>query len=163
MFEDRGHFQDHREVHGFETGALVYRAVAAERYRDVVAPADLRGQRRADRNRRPPGNDAVGAENALLDVGDVHAAALALAQALRRPPQLLHHVDDVSALGDAMAVAAMRADDRVSVAEVLADADCVGLLARVQVREARNLSVHDLGERAVLEDADRAHLAVGAE
>ena len=40
----------------------------------------LRGQRGADHQRRPAADDAVGAEHALVEIGDVHRAALAAAQ-----------------------------------------------------------------------------------
>ena len=68
----------------------------------------------------------------------------------------------VAALGDAVAVAAMRADDVVGVVEVLADADRDRFLARVEVREAGDLARRDLDVQAFLEFADRLHLAVGA-
>ena len=57
--------------------ALLERAVAEEA--DATAPVCLQlgGQRRAGRETHAAADDAVGAEHVLVDVGDVHAAALA--------------------------------------------------------------------------------------
>ena len=107
-------------------------------------------------------DDAVGAQHALVEIGDVHGAALALAQAVAAAVDLLHHADDVAALGDAMTVAAMRGDDVVVVGELLAHADGDRFLAGVEVREAGDIAGRDLHVQALLELANRLHLAIGA-
>src|SRR4029077_5027916 len=66
---------------------------------------------------RPAADDAVGAEHALGQVGDVHRAALAVAAAGLAAVDLGHHLADVHALGDAVAVAAMGAGDGVTAVE----------------------------------------------
>ena len=58
-------------------------------------------------------------------------------------------------------MAAVCRDYGIGIIEVFADADGVGFLTGVQVREARDLPVHDLRVRAVLEFTDGFHLAVG--
>ena len=78
-----------------------------------AAPQCLGGQCRADDERRPAADDAVGAEHAAVEIGDVHRSALAAAQPALFGEQLLHHQDRVAALGDAVAVAAMGARDVV--------------------------------------------------
>ena len=85
--------------------------------------------RGADRDRDAAGDDAVGAEHADREVGDVHRAALALAVAVDPSEQLGHHAADVAAFRDAMAVAAMGAGDPVCTRQRLADADGDRLLA----------------------------------
>jgi hypothetical protein len=55
----------------------------------------------------------------------------------------------------------MRAHDVVGIVEVLAHPDGDGFLARVQVREARDLARGDFHVQALLELTDRLHLAVG--
>ena len=124
--------------------------------------AALRQARRADGQRRAAADDAVGAEHALGEVGDVHRAALALAEAVGAAVDLEHHALHVAALGDAVPVAAMRADDVVGVVEVLADADRDRFLARIEVREAGDLARGDFHVQPLLEFADGLHLAVGA-
>ena len=68
-------------------------------------------ERRAADERRAGADDAVGAEHALRQVGDVHRAALAAAEPVLLAEDLVHHAVDVAALGDAVAVAAMRRGD----------------------------------------------------
>ena len=124
---------------------------------------DLGGQRRAHRDRRAGADDAVGAEHALVDIGDVHRAALALAQAVLAAPDLLHHPVHVAALGEAMAVAAMGGDDLVALGQMLAHADGDGFLTAIEVREAGDLAGLDLVVETFLEFADHLHLPIGAD
>ena len=107
----------------------------------------------------PPGDDPVGAEHADAEIGDVHRAALALAVAGLPPVELGHHAVEVGALGDAVAVAAMRRDDPVAAIERGADADGDRLLADVAVHDAVDLAGEIIGRGALLEAADGEHLA----
>ena len=149
--------QHHRQIHGLEAGALVDRAIAREGHRYFAVVANLGGQRRTDRDGRAAGHNAVGAENALVDIRHMHGAALASAQPLGGAEQLLHHADHVGALGDTVAVATVGGNNGVGVIEMLAHADRVGFLARVQVCKAGDLAVHDLRVDAFLELADGFH------
>ena len=79
-------------------------------------PVHLRREPRAGDDRDAAGDDAVGAEHADAEIGDVHGAALALAVAGLPAVELGHHALEVGALGDAVAVAAMRRDDLVAAA-----------------------------------------------
>ena len=119
--------------------------------------------RGTDRERRAAADDRIGAEHAARDVGDVHRAALAVAQSVLAAVDLLHHAGHVATLGDAVTVAAVRADDVVGIAERFADADRNGLLPGVQVSEARDLAGLDFDVQAFLEFADRLHLPVRAQ
>ena len=95
-----------------------------------------------------------------VEVGDVHRAALALAVAVAPAEQLGHHAVDVGALGDAVAVAAMVADDAIGDAQVRADADGDRLLADVRVHDAVDPVVEAELERQLLEVTDQHHLAI---
>src|SRR5229473_1136796 len=148
------------QVHRLERRALVAAAVAEERDADPAGALDLGGQRRPADQRRAAADDAVGAEHALGQVGDVHRAALTVAAAGLAAVDLGHHLADVDAPGDAVAVAAMGAGDGVAVVEVAAYADRRRLLARVQVDESGNLAGRELRVHAFLELADRPHRPV---
>src|SRR5262249_31747799 len=96
-------------------------------------------------------------------IGDVHRTALAAAQAAVPGKQLLHHRLDVAALGDAMAMAAMGAGDMVAVGQVHAHADRRRFLAGVEVDEARDVAGGKFLLHPVLEGANGAHVAIGAD
>src|SRR5262249_4418459 len=68
-----------------------------------------------------------------------------------------------AALGDAVAMAAVGAGDAVLVGEVHAHADGRGLLAGIEMHEAGDVAGGELLLDAVLEGADRAHVAIGAD
>ena len=131
---------DFCEIVAFQHRALVGGAVAVEADADAARLQRLRRQRRAADQRRAGADDAVRAEHALRQVGDVHGAALAAAEPVLAPENLVHHAVDVAALGDAMAVAAMRRGDGVAVVEMHADADARRLLAGIEMHEAGNVA-----------------------
>jgi hypothetical protein len=92
----------------------------------------------------------------------VHRSALAAAQPLLAPVDLLHHGIGVAALGDAVAMATVSAGDAVLVREMHADADGGRLFARIEMDEARDLTGGKFEVQAFLEIADQAHRAIGA-
>ena len=91
----------------------------------------------------------------------MHGAALAAAEPVLAPENLVHHAVDVAALGDAMAVAAMRGGDGVAVVEMHADADARRLLAGIKMHEAGDVAGRELLVHPLLEFADQPHAAVG--
>ena len=115
-----------------------------ERDRDAAGAERLGGQRRAGGKRQSAADDPVRAEHALVDIGDVHRAALALADAGGLAHQLRDHAVDIDTLGDAMTVAAVRAGDVVAIGEVTADADRDRFLAGVEVDESGNQTVGEV-------------------
>jgi hypothetical protein len=129
----------------------------------VTTAIELCRERRAHRDRRSAADDAVGAEHSLIDVGDVHRAALALAKPFAAAPDFLHHAVKVTALGQAMAMAAMGRNDLVGRVQVLANAHGHGFLAAVEVSETGDLAGLYLAVQAFLEFPDHLHLAVGAQ
>ena len=102
--------------------ALVRGRVAEEADADLIRLAQLYGQSRAAANALPCADDAVRAEDALVSVRDMHGTALAVAIAGRTAEELRHHKAHVSALGDYMAVAAVRAGDIVFIRKAFAHA-----------------------------------------
>jgi hypothetical protein len=88
-------------------------------------------------------------------------AALAVAEPALLAVDLEQHLADVATLGDAVAVAAVRAADVVGVVEVHAGADGDGLLPAVQVHEAGHGAGLHFATHAFLELADRPHAAIG--
>ena len=161
--ENHRQFPDRGEVERFVKGALVGGAVAEEAGGDVVAPRDLRGQRRAGRDRQARADDPVGAQDAEREVDYVHRAALALAVAFALAVELGHHAVEPATLGDQMAVAAMGRSDAVGLAQRRANAGRARLFADRNVHEARNLA----GDREVahppLELPNPLHRAVHLE
>ena len=118
------------------------RAVAEEAHGHVAPALHLGGQRRPAGDRQAAPDDAIGAEHAHREVGDVHGAALALAIAVHPPEQLRHHAADVGALGDAMAMAPVGADHAVAHGQGRAHPDRHGLLAHVGMHRAVDLPGH---------------------
>ena len=83
--------------------------------------------------------------------------AVALAEQLRHQ-RLGRH-----ALGERMAVAAMRAGDPVGPAQMRADADRRRFLADIEMQEAGRLAAAAGGLRHLLEAAEQHHLLVEAQ
>jgi len=106
--EQRGNLQHHGEVHGFEHGALVAAAVATEGDGDRAIAAVAAGDGGAYRERLAAAHDAVGTDHALVEVRDVHGAALALAGPPLFAVNFFHHFNDIDAFRNAVAVATVR-------------------------------------------------------
>ena len=105
-------------------------------------------------------DDAVRAEHADLEIGDVHRAALAAAIAAFTPEQLAHHGERVGALGEGVAVAAMGREQHVVAGEVGADAGRDRLLADRGMDRPEDELLPQALERQLLEGADAPHEAV---
>ena len=117
----------------------------------------VRGARRDDDVCR---DDAVRAEHADLEIGDVHRAALAAAIAAFTPEQLAHHGERVGALREGVAVPAMGREQHVVAGEVGADAGRDPLLADRGVDRPEDELLPQALERQLLEGADAPHEAV---
>ena len=119
---------------------LVGAAVAEERKDDAVRAPELGGESSARADRHAGRHDAVGAQHVEVERGNVHRAAEAPAVAVLAPHQLGHHEVEARALGDAVAVAAMVADDGVVLGQVRAGAGGDRLLADIAMRRALDLA-----------------------
>ena len=122
-------------------------------------PSICAARPRAGDDRDAAGDDAVGAEHADREIGDVHRAALALAITGLPAVELGHHAVQIGALGDAMAMAAMGRDDAVGPGQCRADADRDRFLADIAMHDAVDLAGEVIGRGALLEMADRQHPA----
>src|SRR5919197_1290295 len=154
---------ERRHVHDLVDEALPECALAEEPARDLVRAEPVRRERRPRRDPGRAADDGVRAEVSVLVVGDVHRTALAAAVAGFPSEQLREHAADVGALREAVAVTAVRRRDPVVAAQCAADADGDGLLADVEVRQARHLRAAVELVGVLLEQPDQRHPAVHVE
>ena len=119
----------------------------------------LERQSGADDRRQPAADDGVRAEVAALDVVEVHRAAVAVRAALDLPVELRHDGVRVRAARERVTVGAMRRGEDVALLHRLADADGDGLLADIDVQEARKIAGAEALLHLLLEAADQQHLA----
>jgi hypothetical protein len=128
-----------REVHRLGPVPGLHGAVAEEHDGHLVAAAQATRERAAERHRHVAADHAGGAEQAVLDVDQVHRAAKAAAEAAFAAHQLRHHRVERGALRDRVPVRAVAAVDRVVVPELPADGRRHSLLADAQVDQAVDL------------------------
>ena len=157
-----GQLPQRGDVERLRERALLGGAVAEEAQHDLPLLADLRRPGRAGRMRDPGRDDARGAEEAVGDVGQVHRAADALAEAVLAAVDLGHHRLGVGPARDGVAVAAVGREELVVGPERRDRADdrrlgAVGEM-RVPADHARMLQERALD--ALLELADPQHLRV---
>ena len=155
--------EDDRQVHGggeveaLQEGALVRAAVTGERDADLVGATHLGRQADPADQRRATAHNAVGAQHAGGQVGDVHRSALALAGAGGLAVQLGHHGHHVAALRDGVPMAAVGAGDVVGGGQDVANPGRHRLLAGIQVNKAGHLPGLEFLVDALLEVTDRSH------
>jgi hypothetical protein len=135
-------------------------AVAEHAHRDRLGFQHLQALRSADRDRDAAGDNAVGAQHADREVGDMHRAALAAAIAALAPVELEHHAGRIGALGDGVAVAAVIGGEPVVLAQAGADAGGDTFLPERDVQRTRDLACLVGGKRRLLEGADPHHRAI---
>ncbi len=140
-------------------GADVRRAVAEERDRDVRLAAQLEGQRRAGDGGEPAADDGVRSDEPVLDVVQVHGAAVAAAASFDLAVELRHELVRVHALRQRMRVRTVGRGDDVAVLERAADADRDRLLADRHVEEAGQVSGPEALLHLLFEAANEQHLA----
>src|SRR6185312_11788275 len=143
--------------------ALVGGAVAEIGHRDVVVAAIAVGEGEPGAERHLRADDAVAAEEALLDAEHVHRAALALGIAVGAAGELGHDALRVHAGGDHVAVVAIAGDDLVAAFERHLHTDDDRFLADVEVAEAADQTHAVELARLLLEAADGEHRPVGGE
>ena len=95
-------------------GAVVDGAVAEVELDDAVGLLVAQGVGHADAERDVPADDAVAAPEPVLDVEQVHRAALALDQPRALAVQLGHHLVGVTAEQEGVGVVAVGGDDLVA-------------------------------------------------
>ena len=123
---------DGGEVQALTEHALVGGAVTEEAGDHAVCALDLLRQRRAGRETNARADHAVGAQHADVDIGDMHAAAL----------------------GDHVAVAAVRTGDKIRVVQARADARGHRLLTDGQMYQAGDIADGEGIDRMLLKAAN---------
>jgi hypothetical protein len=121
--------------------ALVDRAFTEEGHSDPALAAELAREGRTDGERDTGPDDRIGAQDSTRGVGDVHRAALAVAEPRGLREELGHHPVDVRPLGHDVAVPAVGGREVVVLAQGRSDACSDRLLAERGVHEPGDLSV----------------------
>ena len=158
-----GSFHSERDVERLHQNPLVGGAIAEEGDRDATIAVELCSERRADRKADAAADDTVRADDAAAEVGNVHRAAAAFADAVLAAEDLGDQELGIAALGEEVTVPAMRAGDPVAIGEMRADADGDRLLADIQVHRAGQLAGMGGGSEGLFHFADEEHLAGRAE
>jgi hypothetical protein len=133
--------------------------VAEEGDGDARLPAQLEGERGADRRRQAAADDGVRAHVAALEIVEVHRAAVAVRAALDLPVQLRHHLVRWRPVREHVSVRAVGRADHVAVFERAADTDCDRLLADRSVEEASELPGAEALRDLLFEAPDQLHFA----
>ncbi|MDT4845508.1 hypothetical protein FQZ97_794980 [compost metagenome] len=166
------------QVHGFQHGADVHRAVAEVSHRHPVRARVLVGPAGAGRQRHAAADDSVGAQRAGFQPAQVHAAAAAaaitLGQAHDLGQRLLQDLVDggrervariqaqrrdvLQRLGEELMVAAVRAVDLVAGAQRQHRADRAAFLAHGRMRGAVHEAFGGQVQHGLFEGADPMQL-----
>src|SRR5581483_9651068 len=158
---ERRQREDLREVQALVEVGLVDGAVAEERDRRLARPAE--GERRPGRGRDRAADDAEAADQAVLEVDDVHRARAAAADPGRAAEQLVEELLRLEPERERVAVPAVRPADAVAVAQAARDADLDRLLAGAEVRRPVNVPLQEERLHELFEAADELHAPVEIE
>src|SRR5215510_9891922 len=109
---------------------------------------------------KAPSYNAVGAQHTDGKVGNVHGATLALTIAGSTAKQLGHHAFDIGALGNAMAVAAVRASDVIRILQMCTNRHSHGFLTDVGMQGPHDFALAGLIFRLLLEEANAPHARI---
>ena len=150
---------DGRHVERLVKWSAVGRAVAKETETDSSRPLHFLTEADTNCDGDAAGHDAVGAQVAAGHVSDVHGAAAAAAVARFLAHELGHHAVQIGPLGDAVAVAAMGAEDVVVGLQRGHRTDGRGFHADAQVHRAVDLALRVQVLGLLFEGADQPHLA----
>src|SRR5439155_1012001 len=161
--EDDGKPPECGQVHAFVERPAVRGSVTEERDHHLPRLPVSDREPHARREDAAGGQDAVGAEVPDRDVGDVHRAALAVADPVGLTVELRHEAAERAALGDEVAVAAVRGEKVVVGSERRAHADGNSLLAHGGVEESRNAPAGEELTHALLEEPHAEHPGVHRE
>ncbi len=146
------------EVHGLVEHPLVGRPIAEEGQGHLIGAAHFGREGRARRYHRRGTHDAVGPQRPHAGVGDMHGAALALAEAGALAEDLGHHPLEIGPLGQHVAVPAMGGGHVVAPPEGEAGPHRAGFLANGEVEYLRgNAPLGELPCQRLLEGADEHH------
>ena len=155
--EDHGQLPERHQVHGLPERALVACAVAEHADDRVVGLPVVAREGDAGGERQVAAHDPVAAEEAALQVEEMHRAAAALGAPVLTPEQLRHDGVDRRATGQRLAVLAVGREEVIAVAHGVDGADDRGLLADAEVEKAADLGLRVHLPRPLLEAPDEHH------
>src|SRR5262245_7778997 len=135
-YEQHGQFPDARQVEAFVKRAVIHRAIAEERDRDVIRFHQLETVARARRLKNARPDDAAGSHQTDLWREQMHGAASTAGATRLATVKLGEKLARIESLGQRMAMSAMRAEDHVVLPKMRANADRNGLLPDVSVTRA---------------------------
>ena len=142
---------------------MACRAVAEERHADVVGATRAGAHAGSDGVADAGRHDPVGSEEAARAVVKVHGAAAAAAAAVALAVEFGHQNVGRHALGERMAVAAMRGGDPIGRSQQRTQTDRRSLLADVEMQEARRFALPAGDLRYLFELAQQHHAFVEAD
>ena len=129
---------DRGQIKGFVKRTLVRRAFSEETKHCCLGSFQSRAQRGPNRDGDTAAHNAVGAQHATRDVGDMHAAAFATAVPVGAAQHFGQHPARIQAASQRMPVATMRAGQQVVRLHRCARACCNRLHADIEVSRPRN-------------------------
>ena len=147
-------------VAGLHQDALIAGTIAEETHDHLIGTAHIGGIGSASGQADATTDNAVSAQDAQIEIGNVHRAALALAIAGGLAQQFGHHQSRVAALSQAMPMAAMRAGDVVVPAQGRTRADSHRFLSSVGVSGTAQHVLHEQHARRLVKAADQPHAVV---
>src|SRR3546814_8586563 len=124
------------DVQRLGNDALAGRTVTEKHHGNPALAVKLRDECRTDREPYATADNAVGAQYALRDGGNIHRAALAVANAGLFAHELRRHSARISALRQEVTVPAMSAGNPVAVVKMCADAGGHRSLANIKIGRA---------------------------
>ena len=137
--------------------ALIGCAIAEENDCDTVFALEGRAEGAAQRNRQAGADNAVGAADTGLRAGDMHGAGIAVTGAVRAAENFGHERLQLHALGERVAMTAMRREDRVGRRQAGTHAGGDRFLADADVNEARDFAVGENLEKLFLHQPHAQH------
>ena len=165
VFADEQHRQlpDRGHVQPLVKGAVVHRPVAEKRDRDVVGLVQPKAIARAGGLQDAGANDAAGAHHSHLGREQMHAAAAAARAAGGTTVQLGDQLQRRHALGQSVAVAAMRAENHILMPQMGAHAGRDRFLPDVGMAGAVDQPALMRADQQLLAAADKRHRPVQGE
>src|SRR2546421_601876 len=141
-------------------GALIGRAIPKETDGHLASAIVLRSEPCSRCQWEAAAHNAISPEHPLVDVGDMHRAALATAGSCFTAQQLSHHLAQAHAFSDTVTMPAVMAGNVVIIGQVRADTHGNRFFTSIQVYETGDLPRGEFFASALLKFTDRCHLLV---
>lgn len=151
---------DRGKIERLVEGSLVVCPVAEKTEHDSMASLHSESERGSTSDWNPPAYDTVGAEHSSRNISDVHAAAFAIAIAVRPSQNLRHHPTEIQAASNCVTVTAMRARKEITFPHGCARTHSDGFHANIEVSCPRDKSCFVITINFALKCSDAAHAAI---